>query len=511
MTPSPELALLATGGNRSAKGGPAPPGGPPGPVPEAPLFASALAAESARTATAEGRQTHLRGSARPVLAGTQVNPTAASPAAASTTAPLAVEPRAAETGNATVTLAAGFRAAETGDTADTPVAAGPAAPAASEVQTTALVAVGANENADPASSTPAADVETLRGSPTAAPRGQAWVPDRTDTGESGAGEVTPGGATATAGEAAPDGAATGRATAATGGVATGGAVAGETATGGVVADGVAGGVVAQEATPAGASAATGRAARRVAPGGAAGGAVAAEAASAATGGAARGVALGGAATGRATAATGGVVAGRAIVGKAVAGESATGGTIASAAGLAAGSAPAPLAAATGATGEATSVPGVDLQQAVEALHGTIALAARQGLSQARIVLRPAELGEILVHLTQTARGLLARISTDSPTATQALADAHGELRQSLSSLGIDLARLDVGRSAPQGAGADSRGAAGGGAAHGEGAASGRRTAQADLEGPRSDAASATDVDTPSSSPPSRGTLVDVLA
>jgi flagellar hook-length control protein FliK len=205
------------------------------------------------------------------------------------------------------------------------------------------------------------------------------------------------------------------------------------------------------------------------------------------------------------------IAGEAAAGKAVATPPPTGGTVLSTVGLAASSAAAPAAAATGATGEATPTPGVDLGQAVEALHGTIALASGQGLAQARIVLHPAELGEILVHLTQTARGLLARVTADSPAATQALAAAHGELRQSLGSLGIDLARLDVGHSAAQGTGADSRGAAGGGAAHGERAAAGRRGARTELPEASADAASATDVDTPLSSPPSRGALVDVFA
>ena len=103
--------------------------------------------------------------------------------------------------------------------------------------------------------------------------------------------------------------------------------------------------------------------------------------------------------------------------------------------------------------------GVDLQQTVEALHGTIALAARSGLAQARIALHPAELGEVLVHLTQTARGLLARVTADTAAATQALAAAHAELRHSLSFLGIDLARLDIGRHAPSGTPGGSEGGA----------------------------------------------------
>ena len=103
--------------------------------------------------------------------------------------------------------------------------------------------------------------------------------------------------------------------------------------------------------------------------------------------------------------------------------------------------------------------GVGLQEAIESLHGTIQLAARQGLTQARISLQPEELGEIRINLTQTAQGLLARVTAESPAAAQALAAAHAQLRQSLSSLGINLTRLDIGHHDPsaQGGGTDPKG------------------------------------------------------
>jgi flagellar hook-length control protein FliK len=98
------------------------------------------------------------------------------------------------------------------------------------------------------------------------------------------------------------------------------------------------------------------------------------------------------------------------------------------------------------TSTAPSAPGsgVALQQAVETVQATVELAVRQGLTQARIQLHPAELGEIRIHLTQTSAGLLARVSAESSAAAQALTSAHAELRQSLSSLGIDVAQLHVG-------------------------------------------------------------------
>jgi hypothetical protein len=159
--------------------------------------------------------------------------------------------------------------------------------------------------------------------------------------------------------------------------------------------------------------------------------------------------------------------------------------------------------------------GVGLQQAIENLHGTIELAARQGLSQARIALEPEGLGEIRIHLTQTAQGLLARISAETPVAAQALAAAHAELRQSLSSLGLDLARLNIGRhghAAAQDGGAalagGDRGTGGGGALSSRGSRSGATAASVDptdLEAELAVQASA-----PPSSPLSGGALVDVL-
>jgi len=89
-------------------------------------------------------------------------------------------------------------------------------------------------------------------------------------------------------------------------------------------------------------------------------------------------------------------------------------------------------------------PTVDLQHVIDAARATIAMAARQGVTQARIALRPAELGDVRIHLSQSADGLLARVTADSPAAAQALAEGRAELHQSLSSLGVSLLRLDIG-------------------------------------------------------------------
>ncbi len=83
---------------------------------------------------------------------------------------------------------------------------------------------------------------------------------------------------------------------------------------------------------------------------------------------------------------------------------------------------------------------------IESIHATVELAARQGMAQARLALEPAELGSVRVHLSQTADGLLARVSADTPAAAQLLAAGRGELQQSLSSIGVSLLRLDIGSS-----------------------------------------------------------------
>lgn len=81
---------------------------------------------------------------------------------------------------------------------------------------------------------------------------------------------------------------------------------------------------------------------------------------------------------------------------------------------------------------------------IDAIRATIELASAQGANQARIALQPEELGEIRIHLSQSAEGLVARVTADTPAAAQALAQGRSELHQSLSSLGTPLLRLDVG-------------------------------------------------------------------
>ncbi len=114
--------------------------------------------------------------------------------------------------------------------------------------------------------------------------------------------------------------------------------------------------------------------------------------------------------------------------------------------IATGAAPVvPGQAAPAATPGAPLPPGgVQMQDMIEAIHASIELAARQGVSSARISLEPAELGEIRIHLSQTGDGLLARVTADTPAAAQALAAGRSELHQALSSLGTSLLGLDIG-------------------------------------------------------------------
>jgi flagellar hook-length control protein FliK len=88
--------------------------------------------------------------------------------------------------------------------------------------------------------------------------------------------------------------------------------------------------------------------------------------------------------------------------------------------------------------------GAGMQQAIETIHATVALASRQGAAQAQISLEPAELGAVRIHLTQTSDGLIARVSAQTAAAAQAIAGGRNELHGTLSSLGVSLLRLDIG-------------------------------------------------------------------
>ena len=118
---------------------------------------------------------------------------------------------------------------------------------------------------------------------------------------------------------------------------------------------------------------------------------------------------------------------------------------------------------------ATAAPasyGVRLEQAAETVRTTIAMAARQGSSSARIQLSPASLGGLQIHLQRTADGLVARVIAEHPEAAQTLAQNGDDLRRSLQQSGMTLLRLDIGSSDRRDAPAQQQPGAGGHASRG---------------------------------------------
>ena len=147
-------------------------------------------------------------------------------------------------------------------------------------------------------------------------------------------------------------------------------------------------------------------------------------------------------------------------------------------GLAAGPTPqtaatAPTAATAAATGPARY--GVGLSEAVETVKTTIELGARQGFSQAKIQLAPANLGQITIHLQKTSDGIVAKVVADHSAAAQTMQQGGDDLRRSLQNSGLHLLRLDIETRG------DQRGSADGGA----------QTSQSDRTAGENDTAAAT--------------------
>lgn len=135
--------------------------------------------------------------------------------------------------------------------------------------------------------------------------------------------------------------------------------------------------------------------------------------------------------------------------------SATAGTAGDTAPISSPTTPGQAAPAPSAGGQAAPYL-ANMQETIETIHATVALATRQGAAQAQISLEPAELGALRIHLTQTNEGLLARVSAETAAGAQAIASGQSELHSTLSSLGISLLRLDVGAFAQQEAHAGSQ-------------------------------------------------------
>jgi flagellar hook-length control protein FliK len=168
-------------------------------------------------------------------------------------------------------------------------------------------------------------------------------------------------------------------------------------------------------------------------------------------------------------------------------------------GLAAGPTPQTTATApTAATAAATSPArySVGLSEAVETVKTTIELGARQGFSQAKIQLAPANLGQITIHLQKTSDGIVARVVADHSAAAQTMQQGGDDLRRSLQNSGLHLLRLDIETRGEQ------RGSANGGA----------HTSQSDRTAGDNDAAAGDDgASQPTTIVLPNGALVNVLA
>jgi hypothetical protein len=80
---------------------------------------------------------------------------------------------------------------------------------------------------------------------------------------------------------------------------------------------------------------------------------------------------------------------------------------------------------------------------VRLAQAVVRLAVRDGSTQARITLEPAELGRVEIHLRYQAGGVAATLLADGTEAAQALVAAAGELRRSLEAQGVAVLALDV--------------------------------------------------------------------
>jgi flagellar hook-length control protein FliK len=111
---------------------------------------------------------------------------------------------------------------------------------------------------------------------------------------------------------------------------------------------------------------------------------------------------------------------------------------------AAPAAPPKLASASSAHAPAEAPNGrTRLHELVAHVRETIRVATREGQTEARITLHPAELGEVRIRLSYTPAGITATISAESTRAAQALAESSPELRRTLEEHGVALQALDV--------------------------------------------------------------------
>ena len=91
---------------------------------------------------------------------------------------------------------------------------------------------------------------------------------------------------------------------------------------------------------------------------------------------------------------------------------------------------------------------VALPHAPHAVGQLIHVAQSQGVSHARINLRPAELGGIEVRLATDAAGLTATVVADSAHAAQVLQGSVDDLRRQLERAGVTVSSLEISTANP---------------------------------------------------------------
>jgi flagellar hook-length control protein FliK len=84
-----------------------------------------------------------------------------------------------------------------------------------------------------------------------------------------------------------------------------------------------------------------------------------------------------------------------------------------------------------------------LQELPEQTVESIRVAVRDNQTETRIVLRPAELGEVRIQLRHDAEGVTATVTVDAASARDALLEAVPELRSALEAQGVNVQSLDV--------------------------------------------------------------------
>jgi flagellar hook-length control protein FliK len=89
-----------------------------------------------------------------------------------------------------------------------------------------------------------------------------------------------------------------------------------------------------------------------------------------------------------------------------------------------------------------------MHRAPSAVAELLGVATTRGITQARMALKPHELGGIEIRLQSSSAGVIAQVVADSPEATRLLHQAAGDLRRSLEAQGVTLLSLEISTSTP---------------------------------------------------------------